>query len=110
MQLSHIKGSDPAEYENAVISLEVTYDTEFSEEDKISTAMLALGAEHGETIHNAIARLEDKGQVPTFVKIMDALKDKWRATCEGRDDPLGELPTETALAAANYNNKFLLPS
>ena len=106
MQLYHTKGSDPAEYENAVISLEVSYDTEFSEEDKISTAMLALGAEHGETIFNAIARLEDKGEEATFAKIMDALKDKWRAMREGRDLLVDDGPTETALAAANYNNKF----
>ena len=62
--------------------------------------MIALGQEHGETMYNAIQRIEDKGEVVTFSDLMEALKDKRRALLQGRDDEEDDEPTETALVAA----------
>ena len=99
MTLKLGKGEDPALYEEAVIELEVSYDTEFTEEDKISTALIALGPEHGKTMYNAIQQIEDKGELVTFSDLMEAVKDKRRALLQGRDDEDDE-PTETALVTA----------
>ena len=99
MQLTLGKGEDPALYEEAVIGFEVLYDTEFTEEDKISTALVALGVEHGETMYNAIQRIEDKGEEVTFADLMKAVKAKWRATGSGYDQ-MPDAPTETALVAS----------
>ena len=99
MQITLGKGEDPASYETAVISLEVSYDSEFAEEDKISTALVALGPEHGETMYNAIQRIEDKGEMVTFSDLMEAVKDKWCATGSGRD-AMPDVPDETCLVAA----------
>ena len=95
------------QYETAVIELEVGYDTKFAEEDKISTALIVLGPEHGETMYNSIQRMEDKGEEVTFADLMEAVKAKWHATGQGFDH-IPDAPMETALVAGakstNVNN------
>ena len=101
VQLTMGKQKDPTLYEEAVIELEVLYDTKFTEEDNILTTLIALGPKHGKTMHNAIKQIEDKGELVTFSDLMEAVKDKRCALLQGLDDTTDTL-SETCLVAAGH--------
>ena len=98
MQLTLGKGEGLTDYEMAVIKLGVSYNGEFADDDKISIALIALGLEHGETMYNTIKRIETKGELSTFSDLMEAVKDKWRATGSGLDS-MPDSHAETSLIA-----------
>ena len=95
-------GQDPDKLCIAITQLEIDYQNDLEEGDKVDTLVSAAGTQYASLIHSKIKRIARAGEEVTWDALIEAMCDEWRIGGSGKTITKTIIPTETMVAELGY--------